>query len=115
VFGSRQSIITEDDEPDNVHLILEGWAARYKVLSNRDRSIMAYLIPSDLCDVHVTLLDQMDHSIDTLSTCRIAFIPRERMNAIMCGDVQLCRALWCSILVEEAIPRVAGHDWPPPG
>jgi CRP-like cAMP-binding protein len=105
VFGPRQDIITEDDKPDNVHLILEGWAARYKVLANGDSSIMAYLIPGDLCDVHVTLLDQMDHSIGTLSTCRIAFIPRERMNEIMCGDWQLSRAIWWSILVDEAILR----------
>ena len=105
VIDPRQDIIKEDDKPDYVHLILDGWAARYKVLPNGNRSIMAYLIPGDLCDVHVTLLNQMDHSISTLSTCRIAFIPRETMYEIMCGDGQLSRAIWWSILVDQAILR----------
>ncbi len=105
VIGPRQDIITEDDKPDNVHLILDGWAARYKVLPNGDRSIMAYLIPGDLCDIHITLLDQMDHSIGALSTCRVAFIPRERMDEIMRREWQLGRALWWATLVDEAILR----------
>src|SRR5215213_3845603 len=59
-IGPRQDIILEGDKPDNVHLVLEGWAARYKLLPEGKRAIMAYLIPGDLCDIHVTLLDQMD-------------------------------------------------------
>ena len=105
VFGPRQDIITEDDKPDNVHLILDGWAARYKVLPNGDRPIMAYLIPGDLCDIHVTLLDQMDHSIGTLSPCRVAYIPREKMNRLMDEHGRLARALWWATLVDEAILR----------
>jgi hypothetical protein len=57
VFGSRQDIIIENDKPDVVRLILDDWSAHYKVLPNGDRSIMAYLISGDLCDIHVTLLD----------------------------------------------------------
>jgi CRP-like cAMP-binding protein len=105
VIGPRQDIITEGDQPDDIHLILDGWAARYKVIPNGDRAIMAYLIPGDLCDIHVTLLSQMDHSIAALSTCRVAFIPRQTMDQIMRRDGQLGRAIWWSTLVDEAILR----------
>ncbi len=37
---------------------------------------MAYLIPGDLCDVQASLLGAMDHSIGTISACRIALVPR---------------------------------------
>src|SRR5262249_6812052 len=52
---------------DAVHLILEGFACRYKVLPTGERSIFAYLIPGDTCDWHVFILKRMDHSIGTLS------------------------------------------------
>jgi CRP-like cAMP-binding protein len=104
-FGPREDIILEGDKPDHVHLVIEGWAVRYKILLNGDRAIMAYLIPGDLCDVHVSLLAQMDHSIATLSACRIAFIPRARMERIMDEHAPIARALWWSTLVDEAILR----------
>jgi CRP-like cAMP-binding protein len=104
-FGARQDIIVEGDKPDDVHLMLEGWAARYKMLPNGDHPIMAYLIPGDLCDVQVSLLQQMDHSIGTLSPCKVAFIPREEIARLMDEHESLSRALWWATLVDEAILR----------
>ncbi len=31
-FGPRQDVILEGDRPGDVHLMVEGWAVRYKVL-----------------------------------------------------------------------------------
>ena len=104
-FGPRQDIIQEGDRPDSVHLILEGWAGRYKVLPNGDRPIIAYLIPGDLCDIHIALLNHMDHSIGTLSRCKVSFIAREKMKRLLEENGRLCRALWWATLVDEAILR----------
>jgi len=38
-IAPRQDIILEGDKPDNVHLVLEGWAARYKLLPEGKRAI----------------------------------------------------------------------------
>jgi CRP-like cAMP-binding protein len=102
---ARQDIIREGERPDEVHLLLEGWAARYKVLPGGERAIMAYLIPGDLCDIHIALLDRMDHSIGTLSPAKVAYIPRERIEALMGRGDDLARALTWSMLVDEAILR----------
>jgi CRP-like cAMP-binding protein len=102
---ARQDIIREGERPDEVHLLLEGWAARYKVLPGGERAIMAYLIPGDLCDIHIALLDRMDHSIGTLSPAEVAYIPRERIEALMGRGDDLARALTWSMLVDEAILR----------
>lgn len=104
-FGRREDIIREGDKPESVHLLLEGWACRYKVLPNGERPIMGFLIPGDLCDVHVALLDEMDHSIGTLSGCKIAFLPREAVSELISRNERLCRALWWANLVDEAILR----------
>jgi CRP-like cAMP-binding protein len=104
-FEARQDVIVEGERPDDVHLLLEGWAGRYKVLPDGGRAIMAYLIPGDVCDIHITLLNEMDHSIGTLSPAKVAFIPREKMDELMRKGDNLGRALMWSTLVDEAILR----------
>ena len=49
-FGQKQDIITEGSHVDNIHLVLSGLAARYKILPDGGRQIMAFLVPGDLCD-----------------------------------------------------------------
>jgi CRP-like cAMP-binding protein len=66
---------------------------------------MAYLIPGDACDVHVALLKQMDHSIGSLSPCKVAFLSDEAVTRIISENGNLARALWWSTLVDEAVTR----------
>jgi CRP-like cAMP-binding protein len=103
-FDAEQDIVREGDRPDAVHLLLSGWAGRYKILDGV-RHIMAYLIPGDLCDIQITLLTTMDHSIGTLSPCTVATIPRDRITSIIDTQKHLARALSWSTLVDEAILR----------
>ncbi|HEY0112510.1 MAG TPA: Crp/Fnr family transcriptional regulator [Allosphingosinicella sp.] len=101
---ARRNVIREGDRPDHVHLIVAGWAARYKLLPSGARQIVAFLIPGDFCDLHVTLLGEMDHSIVTLTKAKVAFIPRGRMEE-MTDRPALAKALWWATLVDEAVLR----------
>ena len=56
-------IIVEGDKPRHVHLVLDGWACRYKQLPDGKRQIVSLFVPGDFCDVNVYILKQMDHSI----------------------------------------------------
>jgi CRP-like cAMP-binding protein len=102
--GPREDLIREDDAPTHVNLILEGFACRYKVLATGTRQIMAYLVPGDFCDLHVFILREMDHTIATLSPCRVVDIPRPRILE-MTERPALGRALWWAALVDEATLR----------
>ena len=101
---ARSDIISEGQRPDDVHLVLEGFACRYKLLPDGKRHIMAYLIPGDLCDVHVFILRAMDHSIGTLSQCRVVDLPQDRVLRML-ERPAIARALWWSALVDEATLR----------
>lgn len=101
---ARRNIIREGDRPDHVHLVIDGWACRYKLLPDGARQITAFLIPGDFCDLHVRVLGQMDHSIATLTAGRVAFIERNRMEALTQRPT-LLRAFWWSTLVDEAVLR----------
>jgi CRP-like cAMP-binding protein len=103
--GARTDLIREGERPDHVHLIQSGFACRYKIVPDGGRSIVAYLVPGDICDLHGSILSAMDHSVGTLSPCEVVAIPRETILDLTTNYPTLNRALWWSVLVDEAILR----------
>lgn len=102
-FGPREDLIREGEAPDNVHLVLDGFACRYKVLADGKRSIVAFLLPGDFCDLHVAILGQMDHTVAAITLCTIVEIPRATIDDLSVNFPRITRALWWSTLVDEAI------------
>ena len=105
IVHARRDIIKDGERPEFLHLIVEGWAARYKVIEDGTRQIVAFLIPGDFCDLHVTLLGKMDHAIRALTECRVAYIPSAEMDRLTSGHNGLTKALWLATLVDEAVLR----------
>lgn len=105
VFHKYRDIITEGENPDFVHVVLAGWAARYTILPDGSRMITAFLIPGDFCDMHVTTLSAMDHSILAVTDCKVAFARKGAIDDITRSTPALTRAFWRSTLVDEAVLR----------
>ncbi len=102
---AKRDIISESERPEDVQLILEGWAARYKMFPDGSRQITAFLIPGDFCDLHVTILGKMDHSIMALTPCKVAWLASDRLDRLTAEHPRLTRALWWGTLLDEAILR----------
>ena len=112
---ARQDLTCEGDRPENVHLVLSGFACRYKVLPRGRRSIAALMVPGDFCDLHVAILDEMDHSIATLTPCTVVEIPRSTIRDLTKNHPHITHALWWATLVDEAVLRewlvgIAGRE-----
>ena len=102
---AAQDLVREGEVPDVVHLILSGFACRYKIVPAGTRSIMAYLLPGDMCDWHVFILREMDHSVATLSPCQVVEIPRTTVLEITDKHPAITRAFWWMALLDEAVLR----------
>ena len=102
---AHERIIDEGDRPDKVHLVLEGYACRAKTLPGGERQIMALLLPGDFCDLHIAILDEMDHAIRTLTSCKVVHIPRHTVEHLIRSSPAITRALWWATLVDEATLR----------
>lgn len=100
-----QDLISEGDNPEDVHLVLEGFAVRYKMTTEGQRHIFAYMIAGDFCDLHVALLKRMDHSIRTVRPSRIVKISPSTIIEITEKRPAIARALWLCTLVDEATLR----------
>lgn len=101
----RHDLIREGDRPGVVFVILQGWACRYKILPNGTRQVLAYLMPGDSCDLHIALLAEMDHSIQTITKVRVATIDRRDMDAILEDHRGIARALYIGQLIDEGTMR----------
>ena len=104
-YGPREDILTEGERVHECHVILSGLAARYKLLPNGDRQIMAFLVPGDMCDAEVFILEEMDHSVGTLTPTRCAIIPAKTMKELLREVSCLAEALWWGTMTDLAVLR----------
>lgn len=101
----KRDIIREGSRTDYVHLIIDGWAARYRVLADGARQITSFLLPGDFCDLDVTVLGQLDHGVVALTPCRVAWIGLDRFNRLTAEHPLIARHLWRAALLDETILR----------
>ena len=101
----HHDLIRQGERPENVLLVMDGWACRYKILPDGKRQIMAFLVPGDFCDLHVAILGEMDHTIGTAWGCTVVDIPRAVIDDITTNHPRITRALWWATLVDEGTLR----------
>lgn len=104
-FEARRPMMSEGERPDTVFAILEGWACRYRVLADGRRQITAFLLPGDLCDSPMFVLEAMDHSVGTLSPVIAAELVQDDILALTEASPRITRALCWDVLVQAAIQR----------
>jgi CRP-like cAMP-binding protein len=102
---ARTDIVADGSWPDKLSLITEGFACRYKQLSDRRRQIMAFLIPGDICDLRALLTGKMDHAVAALDNCRIATISRQKIFVAMEKYPCIELALWRDTMLDAALYR----------
>ena len=104
-YRRGEDIIASGTKADHIHLVIDGFAARSKVVRNGRRQLMAFLIPGDLCDVEVFVLEAMDHDIVAMTDTVCAHIPAAEMEQLLTESSNLTRAIWWSTMTDSAVLR----------
>jgi CRP-like cAMP-binding protein len=86
-------------------LLLEGWLARSKDLPGGERQVTELHVAGDFADLHGFTLKRLDHDVTTLSDCKIAVVPHERIRDITEKFPRLGRIYWFSTNMDAAIQR----------
>ena len=92
-YPAKTDIIADGEKVTKIHLVTSGLAARSKHLENGDRQIMAFLVPGDLCDVEVFVLEAMDHAITAISDTECVLIPADVIKKLLTEMSGLTRGL----------------------
>ncbi|MDX8468872.1 Crp/Fnr family transcriptional regulator [Mesorhizobium sp. VK23B] len=104
-FLAGEDIVPEGSRPVYSTLIVDGLAARYKVLEDGGRQFTSLQVAGDFVDLHAFLLKTMDHGIVALSPCHVVAAEHSRLRAITEQAPHLTRLLWLDTLVDGAIHR----------
>ena len=105
VVDARRDVISEGDKSRHVHLILDGWACRYKQMPDGKRQIVSFCLPGDFCDVNAFILKYMDYSVGALTRLKLAKITSEEMTGLINTHPRIAQALWWHELVVAATQR----------
>jgi CRP-like cAMP-binding protein len=99
---ARQDIASFGDRPSQCCLVLQGWAARYRTLSEGGRQILSFYVAGDVPDMQGLHLHRMDHHLATLTPCTLAFIPHEVLRPVLRQYPDLASVLWRDTLIDAA-------------
>lgn len=96
-------LVRPGDRATESSLLLEGIAARYKMLGGGRRQISALHVPGDFVDLHSFLVKTMDHGVVALTACTVAMVPHETLKEITETSPHLTRMLWLSTVIDGSI------------
>jgi CRP/FNR family transcriptional regulator, anaerobic regulatory protein len=63
----------------HLYTLLSGWAFRYRTLSDGRRQILNFVLPGDLVGLQACVLDEMQHSVESLTSSVLCVFPREKL------------------------------------
>lgn len=98
-------VVDADVTAKSCSLLLEGFAARYRILSSGRRQISAIHLPGDFVDLHDFLLARTTQGVVTLTPCRLATIDHETLRLRAATEPQLTQLLWADALVDAEVAR----------
>ena len=98
-------IVRERDHATHSCVLLSGYAMRHKIVGNGSRQIVALHIKGDLVDLQNSFLIVADHSVQVLTECEVAFIPRDEVKKLAMDRPALGMAMWFDTLVDASVFR----------
>jgi CRP-like cAMP-binding protein len=103
--GADKELIREGDRPTECNLLLQGSVCRYNELTDGKRQIVAFHFPGDIFDAQSLLLQRMDHTVSTLTPCRIGVIAHAALLKLFEEQPRIGLAIWKDTLVDASIYR----------
>ena len=104
-YPADTTLIRAGEELDHSTLLLDGLMCRQKDLRDGQRQITQIHVAGDFADLHSFTLKRLDHDLMTLTACRAAIVPHERLRAITEEHPHLTRVFWFSTNLDAAIHR----------
>jgi CRP-like cAMP-binding protein len=79
VLGEGDTLIHEGQTDTRLFTLLEGWAYRFKTLSDGRRQILNFLLAGDFIGVQQKMGDSAAHGVVTLTTARFCVFDRDAL------------------------------------
>jgi CRP-like cAMP-binding protein len=97
------TILVEGSHSAHLFTVLSGWAFRYKVLEDGRRQILNYVMPGDLIGLQGTIMGEMQHSVEALSSVTLCVFERDKLMSLYNRHASLAFDLTWIAAQEERI------------
>jgi len=87
----------------SLHILLDGWAARYKIMKDGSRFIPAVSVPGDLCDPDALQFAKLNYSVRMLSAVTVIILPRQQARALLASHPAIANVFWTLAFSEHSI------------
>jgi CRP-like cAMP-binding protein len=104
-FLPRQDLVREFESRENIHIVVEGVAGRYKALDNDRNAILGLLLPGDI-DETDPFADHLDHSIAAIIPCTVAQVSRSLFDKMLLDNPDAARGFRRMARLEQSISRM---------
>lgn len=101
----RSVLIEQGEPPREICVMLEGWAARQKVLADGKRQILAFHLPGDICEFNALLGAVTDTETVALSPVLSASITGRTLSELTATAPRVGQALWWDAFASGAVQR----------
>ena len=104
-YRADLTFIEPHRELEHSTLLLEGLMCRYKDLRSGQRQVTELHVAGDFADLHSFTLKRLDHSVMTLTPCRVAIVPHHNIRKLTERHPHLTRLYWFATNLDAAIHR----------
>ena len=105
-FSPHEELVAEAQPRGDVRVVVEGVAARVKLLDSGGRqAILGLLLPGDV-DEADAFVQALDHGVITITACKVAQIPRLAFDQLLLDLPDVARAFRRMARRSESIARV---------
>lgn len=98
-------LVREHDVAPHSCLMLSGYSVRSKMVSSGARQIVSIHMKGEMVDLQNSLLGKADHSVQMLTSSKVAMIAREEVLKLAAERPIVARAMWIDTLVDASIFR----------
>lgn len=104
-FDAGEDLIVAGEEANEIFILREGWALRYRLLEDGRRQIVNFMLPGDVFDLQSLADLTADHTVSAITDCEVDVIPSRPFVSMLRNSPRLAAAFWWSAVQEESILR----------
>ena len=99
--NAQADIASQKPGSKQVHILLEGWAYKYRLVADGRRQILRIHLPGEICDLDKIFNDDPGFGVQAVSDCRVAAISLDWIKRAVAERPAIRDLLWSLTVLEN--------------
>lgn len=100
---AKAELVREGERPERLHVLLDGWACRVKLLPDGRRQIAGLVLPGEICDLDSLYAPKSDYAVAMLTACTVTTLDCAALRAQAAQHPAIAEALGFLLVVDNAM------------